>query len=662
MVNHAEKNYTRPGTHWSPWIPTSALAIWPEWSRQASLAAIGSVQIIQAMNTKHTIPKLFGVCAALCIAVLPLSAATFGKFTYVDNGTSITITGYPYSASGAVVIPATIGGKPVTIIGHDAFAICRGLTSVTIPTSVTSIEHDAFSNCSGLPTLTIPNSVTRIGFNAFYGCDGLKSVTIPSSVTSIGPAAFACGKLKVIVVDALNPKYSSENGVLFDHRKAKLVQYPGGKTGNYTIPSSVSSIGHKAFYYGESLTSVTIPTSVTSIGPNAFHGCSGLTSVTIPSSVISIGNEAFFICSGLTTVTISRGVTSIGLDAFYACDELTSVHIPSSVTSIGQGAFQCGKLTEINVDALNPNYSSEDGVLFDGQKTTLVQYPMAKNGDYTIPSGVTRIEDIAFYYCYRITGLTFPSSLTSIGEYAFYDCSLTSLKFPNSLTSFGKGAFSNCYGIKSVTIPSGVTNIGDNAFESCYGLKNVTIGSGVTNIGKNAFYYCTSLTKATFLGNAPKLGLGPFDYAASGFSINYINGHTGFTSPTWKGYPCVGIAAAPEIDVQQPLGSSLVYGKARKSFGTVVVGQSGTAKTFTLINTGTGKLTGLAFSVDGTNAGDFVITPPAKTTLSPGISTTFKVTFKPTASGTRSAAIHIQSNDANENPFDIKLTGLGSAP
>ena len=639
MVNHAEKNYTHPGMHRSPWIPTSALAIWPEWSRHASLAAIGSGQIIRTMNTKHTIPKLFGVCAVLCLAVLPVSAATFGKFTYVDNGTSITITGYPYAASGAVVIPATIGGKPVTIIGHDAFAICRGLTSVTIPTSV-----------------------TRIGFNAFYGCNGLKSVTIPSSVTSIGPAAFTCDKLTEITVDALNPNYSSENGVLFDHRKAKLVQYPGGKTGNYTIPSSVTSIGQKAFYYCESLTSVTIPTSVTSIGPYAFHGCSGLTSVTIPSSVISIGNEAFFICSGLTTVTISRGVTSIGLDAFYACDELTSVHIPSSVTSIGQGAFQCGKLTKITVDALNPKYSSEDGVLFDGQKTTLVQYPMAKNGDYTIPSGVTRVEDIAFYYCYRITGLTFPSSLTSTGEYAFYDCSLTSLKFPNNLTSFGKGAFSNCYGIKSVTIPSGVTSIGDNAFESCYGLKNVTIGSGVTHIGKNAFYYCTSLTTATFLGNAPKLGLGPFDYAASGFAINYIDGHTGFTSPTWHGYPCVGVAATPEIDVQQPLGIRLVDGTAKKSFGTVVVGQSGTAKTFTIQNTGTSNLAGLALSVDGTNAGDFQITPPAKTKLPPGESTTFKISFKPTAIGTRSATIHIQSNDADENPFDIKLTGLGSAP
>ena len=116
----------------------------------------------------------------------------------------------------------------------------------------------------------------------------------------------------------------------------------------------------------------------------------------------------------------------------------------------------------------------------------------------------------------------------------------------------------------------------------------------------------------------------------------------------------------PEIDIQHPLGTSLVDGTTKKSFGTVVVGQSGTAKTFTIQNTGTSNLTGLVVSVDGMSAGDFIITPPAKTTLVPGGSTTFKVTFKPSGSGTRSAAIHIQSNDANENPFDIKLAGSGA--
>ena len=119
---------------------------------------------------------------------------------------------------------------------------------------------------------------------------------------------------------------------------------------------------------------------------------------------------------------------------------------------------------------------------------------------------------------------------------------------------------------------------------------------------------------------------------------------------------------APEIVVEQPVGSSLVDGTAKKSFGTVKVGKTGTAKSFTIKNTGTANLTGLAISKDGKQKTDFIVRPLTKTTLAAGTSTSFKITFKPTAKGTRNAAIHIKSNDANENPFDIKLTGAGAAP
>ena len=119
---------------------------------------------------------------------------------------------------------------------------------------------------------------------------------------------------------------------------------------------------------------------------------------------------------------------------------------------------------------------------------------------------------------------------------------------------------------------------------------------------------------------------------------------------------------APEIVVEQPAGSGLEDADGKKSFGTVKAGKSGKAKTFTIRNKGSAKLTGLAITKNGPNAKDFIVTAPAKSTLAPGSATTFKVTFKPGAKGTRNAAIHIKSNDADENPFDIKLTGLGAKP
>lgn len=142
-------------------------------------------------------------------------------------------------------------------------------------------------------------------------------------------------------------------------------------------------------------------------------------------------------------------------------------------------------------------------------------------------------------------------------------------------------------------------------------------------------------------------------------TVNPANQGTNFTSMSIKWTPGAA-AGGPEIVVQQPLGSDLVDGTAKKSFGTVKVGKSSKAKTFTIKNTGTKPLTGLGVVVKGTNAKEFVATAPAAASLAPGASTTFKVTFKPKAKGSRSAAFRISSNDSDENPFDVKLSGQGA--
>lgn len=128
------------------------------------------------------------------------------------------------------------------------------------------------------------------------------------------------------------------------------------------------------------------------------------------------------------------------------------------------------------------------------------------------------------------------------------------------------------------------------------------------------------------------------------------------------------IINTPEIDVQQPGGSSLTDGIAKRSFGTVQVGMSGAAKTFRIVNKGTAKLIGLKITKTGTNQGNFIVTALGQNNLAiagsaTGTSTTFQVTFKPTSKGTKQDAfIHIVSNDADENPFDIQLSGEGAAP
>jgi formylglycine-generating enzyme required for sulfatase activity len=295
----------------------------------------------------------------LPLLLLALPAAVQAQFIYTINNGTVTITGYT-GPGGAVTIPDTISGLPVTSIGTNAFYACTNLnsvtipnsvssirvaafyycislTSVTIPNSVTSIGDEAFGYCSRLTSVTIPYSVTSIGSFVFNSCTGLTSITIPYSVTSIGDYAFwNCTSLTSITVDTLNSAYSSVDGVLFNKTQTTLVQYPAGIAAtSYTIPNGVTSIGNWAFGYCSSLTDLTIPNSVTSIRAYAFEVCTSLTSVTIGSGVTSIENLAFYSCTSLTALHFRGNAPSLGGSEVFQGDNHATVYYLPGTTGWG---------------------------------------------------------------------------------------------------------------------------------------------------------------------------------------------------------------------------------------------------------------------------------------------------------------------------------------
>jgi hypothetical protein len=261
-----------------------------------------------------------------------LQGAQFGDLTYTDNGTSITITGYT-GVGGALEIPDSIDGKPVTEIGERAFLGCNELTSATIPDSVTVIGDRAFEACFRMVSVVIPDGLRRIGERAFASCSALTSVAIPEGILTIGERAFYfCSGLDAIEVAASNPNYSSVNGVLFNKAQTELLAYPGGRVGSYAIPDSVTNIGDAAFAGSSALTSVEIPTKVTTIGGSAFWGCSELTSVVIPSSVTSIGFSAFSWCTALERAYFRGNAPTMGLFVFHSVASGFTVYVRSGAS------------------------------------------------------------------------------------------------------------------------------------------------------------------------------------------------------------------------------------------------------------------------------------------------------------------------------------------
>jgi len=352
-------------------------------------------------------------------------------------------------------------------IEEYTFYYCNNLVGITVPNSVTNIRDNAFYSCENLTNVTIPAGVTSIG-DSFYSCTSLTSITIPKDVTNIGNYAFQdCTGLTTINVDTANTSYSSYNGVLYNKAKTVLMIYPEGKTGAFTVPNSVIRIENKAF-----------------------RGCTGLTSITIPGSVTNI----------------------------------TSIPVDYNEDILDYNFHSCTSLVAINVDVANKVYSSENGVLFNKNKTVLIMYPRGKTGSYTIPDSVTGIENYAFSYCNNLVGIIIPNSVINIGANSFIWCrSLTSVTIPDSVTGIGNSAFSNCTGLSEATIGNSIKNIEDFVFCDCSNLSRVTIGNSVKSIGEYAFAYCTLLFSVTIPNNVNSIKKHAFYRCTNLFEVKISN-------------------------------------------------------------------------------------------------------------------------------------------
>jgi hypothetical protein len=373
-------------------------------------------------------------------AVLTFTAGDITRtvdITQDSNTSTVTI--------GLSVSPTMLGFAATG--GSDTFNISYLNVSWTATCAepwVTVSPNSGFNN-SGIPanekgTITVtPNTGNARTATIAFTYEGVGGITRTVSVTQ---AAVSSGSLPES--GTAGPlTWTFENDTLTVRGTGNMPDYDSGNT----LPPWSS--------FRANIQAIVIKEGVTSIGSNAFSNCENLTSMTIP-----------------------NGVTGMGQLAFSNCRNLTYVQIPQSMTRIAFSPFQnCFNLVTIEVAPANANYSSEDGVLYNKDKTTLIVYPSGKpNSTFTIPGSVTRIADFAILNAYSLTSVTIPNSVTWIGEDAFLYCTgLTTVTIPNSVTHIGFAAFYGCTNLSFLSIPNSVNSFGDNVFYDCTGLREVKV-------------------------------------------------------------------------------------------------------------------------------------------------------------------------------------------
>ena len=507
---------------------------------------------------KGVLPCIIALLTALiCLFVFPIRAQAANEsdltFTLNEDGESYCITDCKTTASGALEIPGTYDGKPVTVIGYGAFYGCDGLTSVTIPDSVTTIEFEAFCGCTGLESVSIPDSVTSVGIAAFSNCTKLTAITIPASITSINGYMFSqCTGLTSVTIPASITEIGKNAFSGCENLTDVYITDPNAWCkvnfeNHEANPMCFAYYGHILDSDGNEVTRLVLDDTVTEVPYSAFSNCLNLTDVILPDSLTSIHGFAFHGCSGLTQIAIPGSITDIGDGAFIGCENLEDVYITDP------NAW-C-KIRFVNY-ASNPLHFANNGYILDadGKKitelvldTSVTAIPycaFAKCDDLTcvvFPDSVTYIDSWAFYGCDGLTNITIPDSITAIGEEAFSNCDnltdvyiadpnawckinfgnyasnplyfayyghildaegneVTELVLDTSVTEIPYCAFPKCDNLTQVVLPDSVTDIDDWAFYSCTGLTSILIPENVTTIGVGAFGDCSQLTTVLYRG------------------------------------------------------------------------------------------------------------------------------------------------------------------
>lgn len=381
---------------------------------------------------------------------------------------------------------------------------------------------------SKLSEIDIPESIDGIEITAFelnkraiYISRKVRTIRLPSTVKSLeigDTEVFGAGNTE-IEISPENPYFFSDGAAIYSKDGKTLIRFFAGIMLWYNVRPGTRKIADHAFCCIGRLNRVTLPSGLESIGEKAFYRCAHITRLEIPDSVRFIGKGAFVRMVNLRDIHLPHSLTQIGEELFSGCTALETLTIPANVRDIAPSAFLSyihdfrslkgvPELREITVDAKNPHYCAEKGILYSKDKTRLIYMPEHKwKKRLVIPKFVQAINASAFKNNYVIEEVILSPNTKVIGESAFYNCTeLRRIVFGKSVETIGDLAFERCEKLEEVILSPNTKVIGEGAFYNCTELQRIVIGKGVEIIGDYAFVGCGKLS-IKFESLPPKLGI-----------------------------------------------------------------------------------------------------------------------------------------------------------
>jgi hypothetical protein len=523
-----------------------------------------------------------------------LPTATWNPYAYTITGTNVTITGYT-GTGGALSVPGTIGGYPVTGIGANAFASNASLTQVTLPSSIISVGTGAFAGSTNLVAIYFNGNAPVAGSNLFAG-DQLRVFYLNSTTgwsTNLGGTTVtgyaATGEITLTINPGnIGARWQVDGGAFLSSGSTATNLLPGPHVvsfstvggswltpGNLTlyvdafnetpftiayqsIPFSYVTNGNGTLtitgYSGGGGT-VYIPATingvtVTAIAAGAFAS-SAISGIIMPDTITQVGTNAFAGCARLVSVTVSSGITNLSGNVFQNCPDLLSVFFDGNAPATDGTIFASDAITSVyhlsNATGWTNTYGGKsDSVIpyafsVGASNTISITGYAGAGGNVTIPGQigglpVTDIYASVFLNNLSLTNVTIPDSVVSIDYQAFRGCSnLQTVIFGTNVQSIGFGAFYDCTSLTGLSFPDRLQVIYQDAFAYDGNLASVNLGNGLNTIYDSVFQSCTNLSQLSFGNGLTNIGPGAFAQCSALTNLTFPNGLTTIQSGAFIG-------------------------------------------------------------------------------------------------------------------------------